>query len=158
MYSRSKVVLPFLHKASAFVNGPGSGLITQVIHAPLFAPKAISHAGSSDWKNSSGWKKVSTLSAFRILNATRNKKRSREGETCLTVSVARRRRLLASSRLMELSMPNLVEACDIGVVGGDDIARHLPCARMQVHRRGILFEAHNSNPAGQSFAKQNKQG
>ena len=29
---------------------------------------------------------------------------------------------------MELSRPNLVEACDIGVVGGDDIALHLPTA------------------------------
>ena len=29
---------------------------------------------------------------------------------------------------MELSRLNLVEACDMGVVGGDDIASHLPWA------------------------------
>ena len=33
---------------------------------------------------------------------------------------------------MELSRPNLVEACDIGVVGGDDIALDLPWAKAHV--------------------------
>ena len=98
---------------------------TQVIQAPLSFPKAICQAGSRDWKYSSGWKKVLTLSALRILNATRNKKMSCDVDTCLTRSTARRRRPLTSSRLIELSRPNLVEACDIGVVGGDDMAKHL---------------------------------
>ena len=127
--------------------GHGVSAFTQVIHAPLSAPKAISQAGSRDWKNSSGWKKVLTLSAFRILNATRNKKTSRDTEARLIRSKAGRWRTLTSSKLMELSMPNRVEACDIGVVGGDDIALHLPSAN--AHEEGhvsFLFKA----PAGQS--------
>ena len=49
-----------------------------MIQAPLSAPKAISHAGSSDWKNSSGWKKVLTLRALSIRNATRKSRTSWE--------------------------------------------------------------------------------
>ena len=41
-------------------------------------PKAICHAGSSDWKYSSGWKKVLMLNALRIRNAIRNSRISRE--------------------------------------------------------------------------------
>lgn len=62
------------------------------------------------------------LSAFRILNATRNNKMFWEVDACLTLFTARVLEPSASSRLIELSRPNAVEACDIGVVGGDDIA------------------------------------
>jgi hypothetical protein len=44
--------------------GIEGGIPTQVIHAPLDAPNAISHAGSRDWKYSSGWKKVRMVMAF----------------------------------------------------------------------------------------------
>ena len=37
---------------------------TQVNHAPLLEPKARSQAGSRDWKNSSGWKKVAIHQAL----------------------------------------------------------------------------------------------
>lgn len=37
---------------------------TQVNHAPLLEPKAKSQAGSRDWKNSSGWKKVAIHQAL----------------------------------------------------------------------------------------------
>ena len=37
---------------------------THVIQAPEVEPKAICHAGSKDWKYSSGWKKVCTERAF----------------------------------------------------------------------------------------------
>ena len=62
------------------------------------------------------------LSALSIRNAIRNNRMSIDVEAVLMRPTARFRRLLASSRLMELSRPNFVEACDIGVVGGDDIA------------------------------------
>ncbi len=65
------------------------------------------------------------LSAFRIRNATRNKKMSWEVDACLILCTACVLKPLASSRLIELSRPKLVEACDIGVVGGDDIAFYL---------------------------------
>lgn len=61
------------------------------------------------------------LSAFNILNATRNSKMFLAVEACLTLSAARLPGPLAWSRDMELSMPNLVEASDIGVVGNDDM-------------------------------------
>lgn len=115
-------------------------LFTQVIQAPLPLPNAICQAGSRDWKYSSGWKKVLTLSALRILNATRNKKMSCDVDTCLTRSTARRRRPLTSSRLNELSRPNLVEACDIGVVGGDDMAQHLLCANALDWKNPVLAQ------------------
>ena len=45
----------------------------------------------------------------------------------LTRSAARRRSDFASSKVIELSMPNTVESCDIaGVAGGDDIAMASP--------------------------------
>jgi hypothetical protein len=37
---------------------------TQVIQALLASPKASCQAGSRDWKNSSGWKKVCKVNAF----------------------------------------------------------------------------------------------
>ena len=94
-------------------------LPTQVIHAPLSLPKAICHAGSSDWKNSSGWKKVLILSAFRILNAIKNRRTS-----CAVVAVCARsnvrlRKLLESSNTIDESLPTLVEDSEVGV---DDIA------------------------------------
>jgi len=58
--------------------GGGESLRTQVIQAPLSAPKAMCHAGSRDWKYSSGWKNVRTLSPFSIRNAIRNSRISRE--------------------------------------------------------------------------------
>lgn len=59
-------------------------------------------------------------------------------DTCLTRSTARRRRPLTSSRLIELSRPNLVEACDIGVVGGDDMTKHLLCANASDWENPVL--------------------
>lgn len=56
----------------------GEICLTHVIHGPLLSPKAICHAGSSDWKYSSGWKKVLMLNALRIRNAIRNSRISRE--------------------------------------------------------------------------------
>jgi hypothetical protein len=44
---------------------------THVIQAPLESPNANCHAGSRDWKYSSGWKKVLTDKAFNNRNATR---------------------------------------------------------------------------------------
>lgn len=56
---------------------------TQVIHVPLSRPNAICHAGSRDWKNSSGWKKVWIVKALRRRKATRKQKtdEGEEGET-----------------------------------------------------------------------------
>lgn len=48
--------------------------LTHVIQAPLSAPKAIFHAGSSAWKYSSGWKKVLIVKALTIRKARRNPK------------------------------------------------------------------------------------
>jgi hypothetical protein len=54
---------------------PGGVLIpTHVIQAPLWLPNAIFHAGSSDWKYSSGWKKVFTQSALIMRKHTRSGK------------------------------------------------------------------------------------
>lgn len=88
MDSRSHLVHPFLRLSVSVLSVCGR-MYTQVIHAPLSSPKAICQAGSSDWKYSSGWKNVLTLSAFRILNATRNRKMSCEVDTCLTFFTAR---------------------------------------------------------------------
>lgn len=43
---------------------------TQVIQALLEGPKASCHAGSRDWKNSSGWKKERRVSAFTMRKAS----------------------------------------------------------------------------------------
>jgi hypothetical protein len=43
---------------------------TQVIQALLSGPKASCHAGSRDWKNSSGWKKERRVSAFTMRKAS----------------------------------------------------------------------------------------
>ena len=48
--------------------------VTQVIQALLAPPKASCHAGSSDWKNSSGWKKVRSVSAFTVRKASSSAK------------------------------------------------------------------------------------
>ena len=61
------------------------------------------------------------LNALRILSVSRSNSTSCETDTFLTRSMASLWNPLLSSRSMELSRPNLVEACDIGVVGGDDI-------------------------------------
>lgn len=53
---------------------------TQVIQAPLSGPKAICHAGSSDWKYSSGWKKVLVDRAFAIRNASSTPKTRDAGQ------------------------------------------------------------------------------
>jgi len=47
---------------------------TQVIQALLVSPKASCHAGSSDWKYSSGWKKVRSVSAFTMRKASSSAK------------------------------------------------------------------------------------
>lgn len=47
---------------------------TQVIQALLSLPKAVCHAGSNDWKYSSGWKKVLTARALTV-RATRSRPR-----------------------------------------------------------------------------------
>lgn len=92
-----------------WMNGP----VTHVIQAPLFASNAISQAGSSDWKYSSGWKKVRIVSAFRMRNAIRNRKTSWEVAT----SFARRSSkclfvVLCSSWTWDASVSNAVDACD----------------------------------------------
>jgi hypothetical protein len=43
--------------------------LTHVIQALLCWPKASCHAGSRDWKNSSGWKKVRNVNAFTMRKA-----------------------------------------------------------------------------------------
>ena len=94
-------------------------LITQVIHEPLSLPKAIAQAGSSDWKNSSGWKKVLMLSAFRIRNATRKRRMSCEVACLCAGPKVCLDKLFSSSVLIAESLPILVEASEVGV---DDIA------------------------------------
>ena len=55
-------------------DGALEGKITQVIQAWVAGPKASCHAGSSDWKNSSGWKKGRRVSAFTMRKASSNAK------------------------------------------------------------------------------------
>ena len=45
---------------------------THVIQAWLSAPNASCHAGSRDWKYSSGWKKVHSVNAFTMRKASSN--------------------------------------------------------------------------------------
>lgn len=59
------------------------------------------------------------LSAFRILNATRNKKMSCRRFALWARSNARLRRLLGSSKIMDESLPTFVEDSEVGV---EDIA------------------------------------
>ena len=47
---------------------------THVIQAPLSDPNAICHAGSNDWKYSSGWKKVFMQSALINRQARHNRR------------------------------------------------------------------------------------
>jgi len=100
---------------------------TQVIHAPLSLPNAICQAGSKDWKYSSGWKNVRMLSAFRILNATRNNRMSRAVVVVCALWNVRRRKLLGSSKDIDESLPTFVEDSEVGV---DDIA---PESRREPH-------------------------
>jgi hypothetical protein len=51
-------------------DGALSSGFTQVIQALLAGPKASCHAGSRDWKNSSGWKKERRVSAFTMRKAS----------------------------------------------------------------------------------------
>lgn len=44
--------------------------LTHVIQALLAPPNASCQAGSRDWKNSSGWKKVRSVSAFTVRKAS----------------------------------------------------------------------------------------
>lgn len=93
-----------------------------MIHAPLSGPKAICHAGSSDWKYSSGWKNVLILSALRIRKATRNNKTSWDVAASCARSKARRRYDFASrweSVIAGDALPIFVNASDAGVVGVD---------------------------------------
>lgn len=54
--------------------------LTQVIQGAWSSPNAARQAGSRDWKNSSGWKKVRTVQAFTRRKATRKRKmRSEDG-------------------------------------------------------------------------------
>ena len=59
-------------------------VLTQVSQAPLLGPKARSQAGSRDWKNSSGWKKVVTQKALmrRMMMMLRRKARLFCDEGC----------------------------------------------------------------------------
>ena len=59
-------MLPFLCTLSMYclIVKPLESEPTHVIQAPLWLPNAIFHAGSSDWKYSSGWKNVWTQSAL----------------------------------------------------------------------------------------------
>ena len=57
------------------------------------------------------------LRALRMRNAIRKSRMSCEMAACLTLSTARLWRILESSKLTELSWPNLVELCDNA---GDD--------------------------------------
>lgn len=50
------------------------GPLTHVIQVPCSLPKAICHAGSRDWKNSSGWKKVRRVKALRMRKAIRKRR------------------------------------------------------------------------------------
>ena len=66
-----------------------------------------------------------------------------EVAACLTLSMARRRRLLESSTLVELSSPNLVEVCDnAGDEDRDvDIVAPLLRAKNNAHCLvGMLFD------------------
>src|SRR5271170_4813292 len=88
--------------------GTSGAALTHVIQAPLFFPNAICHAGSSDWKYSSGWKKVRIVRALSIRNATRNRKISSEWATCFTALGV----VGAPSSVSFVSLPTFVEACD----------------------------------------------
>ena len=79
------------------------------------------------------------LSALRMRNAIRKSKISCDVAACLTLSTARLRRALESSRLTELSWPNLVELCDnVGDDDGDDIVVPLLCANGSAHDRVVV--------------------
>lgn len=112
-----------LLRACQYVPPVGTGKqLTQVIQAPLSAPKAISHAGSSDWKYSSGWKNVLILSALSIRNAIRNSKMSWAVAASCARSKARRRYDFSAcweSIVLVNSSPLVVDASNAGVVDVD---------------------------------------
>ena len=54
------------------------GKLTQVIQGAWSSPNAARQAGSRDWKNSSGWKKVRTVKALTRRKAMRKRKMRRE--------------------------------------------------------------------------------
>ena len=88
-------------------------ILTQVIQAPLSLPNAISQAGSSDWKYSSGWKKVLMLSASSTLNAMRKMRTS----CAVAVDFARCHTRCAALFALPLMSPStFVEASEVGVV------------------------------------------
>ena len=71
---------------------------------------------------------------------------------CLTRSIARRRRVLESSTLAELSSPNLVELCDnVGDEDGDDdiVA---PVLRVENKAHCLVVEVVNSSD-GRGFGE-----
>lgn len=79
---------PFLHgvriqgeRGHHYETGTGERR-TQVMYAPLSDPKAAAHAGSRDWKYSSGWKKVQTRAAFT------RRRRSSEARTLRVLAAA----------------------------------------------------------------------
>lgn len=58
----------------------GGAALTQVIQGPWSPPNAIFHAGSSDWKNSSGWKNVRTVRALTRRKAMRRRRMFEDGD------------------------------------------------------------------------------
>ncbi len=58
----------------------GGATLTQVIQGPWSPPNAIFHAGSSDWKNSSGWKNVRTVRALMRRKAMRKRRMFEDGD------------------------------------------------------------------------------
>lgn len=78
-------------------------------------PNAICHAGSNDWKNSSGWKNVRTTSALTRRNATRQKKMLVAGEDGCD----------ATRRGEEEALEEVIEEADMGVA---DMSRRIATA------------------------------
>ena len=143
------VSTPSSFVSALWFHGSAFKQLTQVIHAPLSLPKAISQAGSSDWKYSSGWKNVLMLRAFRIRNATRNSRISCDVAALWVRSNARRDKVFSSSVLAEESLPILVEASEVGVddIGAESYSKlHalLPCGT----RTGSERLARRSFPQG----------
>lgn len=73
------------------------------------------------------------LSAFRILNATRNNRMSCAVVALCARSNVREVELLGSSRFIEESLPTFVEDSEVGV---DDIA---PQSRRESHHYYLVF-------------------
>ena len=98
-----------------------------MIHAPLRAPNAMRHAGSSAWKYSSGWKKVRTHSALSTRSASRNRKtlyavraawarrQARSRSTMLSLRALAPMLLALALRLLTLALRLLVPALRLGL-------------------------------------------